>query len=754
MHLELHPAQLASSPATRAMFPARLRSGSALLFAGLLFTGLAFLAGCGGGGSSGSVTPPGGVGGAPTAAIGFPPSGVVTDAASLFVRGSSMSSSTITSVEVGGIAAATADGYKNWTAFVPLTEGASSLSVRTEDSDGLVDTIAAEVLVARVPFILAQTVGVAYDGFRNDLLLLDSVPGTLLRVDLQTAAGSELASDIQNARALAVHAAADRVLVTAGALGQVGVDITGGVLAFRLSDGARSELSGPHQGLGPRLDDPLGIAVNALGNVAYVADGALSEIVAIELSTGNRSIVAATGPAADDPLGVAFDPTRNRLLVTARAGLALWAIELGAGTRIVLSNAGVGNGPAFALPLGVRYDALGDRYIVTDGELGAIFAVDPFIGNRSILSDAETGGGPLLASPVGLAFDGGGRLFTADSGRDALLQVSTTTGNRTSVFDTSFSSGPLIANPVGLALAFSGEVAYVADRVGVYGVAIGVPEGSSGGPQAGERRLISGGEIGVGPEFMELTGLARLPEPVAGGSAPSIGADPARMFVTDRLRLAVLSVGDKGARAIVSGPAAPGPALVGPRSIALLPDSFGGPGSLRAVVCDYAVGAGQLIEVDLESGERRLLSGPAHGGGPALARPAAAVGAPDGERLWTIDIEQDRVYEVRLPSGNRDILSESGIGTSLAGDDAADLVLDEVLNRLLAVSGGNPRIVSIDLASGLRSVVTGPAQGAGPLLVEPTALGFDGSTLFVSDRGRASVFGVDVASGQRVLVTN
>ena len=703
----------------------------------------------GGGGGGGSTTPPGGTFNPPTANIAFPPTGVVTDAATLFVRGNSQSPTTIASVEVDGVSAGTVDGFASWSAFVPLGQGPAALDVRTEDVDGRVDSSAASILVARVPLLLSETVGVAYDPLRNNLVLLDLDPGALVTVDGQTAAETVLVEGLPNASAVAVHAATDRALVTAS---EIGLSSEGGVLAFQLSDGVRSVFSGPGAGSGPVILDPRGIAINALGNVAYVADGFTSDTFIVDLSTGDRSVLLAVGPAAGDPTAIAFDPTRSRILITAEAGLALYAIDLATGQRGVLSNGGVGNGPAFEDPRGVRYDALRDRYLVTDAGLRALIAVDPFTGDRTIVSDDELGGGPFFGRPSGLAFDAGGRLFLADAGRDALLQVNPVTGVRSSVFDTSFGFGPLILDPVGIALNFAGDTAYVADRLGVYRVSIGL----GGGGLAGERQLLSGGEIGDGPPFSELTGLVRLPEIVPAVPPQASLGDEVRTFVTDVQRLAVMSIANNGTRAVVSDPTFPGPALAGPRSIAILPDSLGGGGAPRAVLSDFqlAVGNGQLVEVDLSTGERRLLSGASQGGGPALHSPAATVGSSDGTELWTVDVVEDRIVGVRLPSGNRDVLSAGGgFAASFTGSVDADLVLDEALDRLLVVTGGSAQVVSVDLQTGLRTVLSSSVQGDGPQLAQPSALSLSGGSLFVTDRGRSSLLAVEVVSGARVLVS-
>jgi hypothetical protein len=159
-----------------------------------------------------------------------------------------------------------------------------------------------------------------------------------------------------------------------------------------VATGNRTIVASPTVGSGPALIDPLGLAVNAVGE-AFVVDQILDAVVGVNLLTRARSIVSGC-PVSDDPCPVP-----------------------------------VGSGPDFLDLRSIAAEA-NDSLVVTDAELGAVVRVDTGTGNRTIVSDSSTGQGPIWFSPVGITVESSGMILVADSGRRAVFRVDPISGNR------------------------------------------------------------------------------------------------------------------------------------------------------------------------------------------------------------------------------------------------------------------------------------------------------------------------------------
>ncbi len=187
-----------------------------------------------------------------------------------------------------------------------------------------------------------------------------------------------------------------------------------------------------------RLKNPLGVAVDAAGNV-FVADSGNARIVRI--SGGGATVVAGNGTQG------------------------LWG-DGGPATAAELKN-----------PSGVVVDAAGNLYIADTGN-AAIRKVLPngLIGEAVGTGSAGFGGDGAramcaqLKNPAGVALDPQGRLYIADTGNSRVRGVAangiilTLAGNATAGFggDGSASSSAQLKNPAGVAVDAVGNI-YIAD---------------------------------------------------------------------------------------------------------------------------------------------------------------------------------------------------------------------------------------------------------------------------------------------------
>lgn len=330
---------------------------------------------------------------------------------------------------------------------------------------------------------------------------------------------------------------------------------------------------------------------------ALVADpgagtGFRGAILAVDLATGQRTVLSDFGDPAQEPLGlnmrgVAVAPDGS-LLVTdpfvGSSGLgALFAVDPASGVRILLSDFGdPAQGPVGSFPIGVAVGAAGPALVV-DSQAGALFAVDLGTGQRSVLSDfGDPGQGPLGQTPVRVALDPAtGAIWVADSDAGS----------------------------------------------GSFGALFRVD------PQSGDRLLVSdGGDGGQGPT---AAGLGRLAVEASGTVvvAHSDFADPGRL-------LRVEPVG--GARSLVTDFADPGPVcqIAGatqPRDLAVSPE-----GTILVVTTDSQIsGAGQLVAVD-----------PASGGRSSVSCFADPVQGPTGESPFGVALPSNVIFADGFEAGD------------------------------------------------------------------------------------------------------
>jgi len=64
------------------------------------------------------------------------------------------------------------------------------------------------------------------------------------------------------------------------------------VVAFDLTSGDRSVVADNNDGLGPPVEDPHGIAIDPANGVAYAVSDFPTELVVIELGTGERALLS------------------------------------------------------------------------------------------------------------------------------------------------------------------------------------------------------------------------------------------------------------------------------------------------------------------------------------------------------------------------------------------------------------------------------------------------------------------------------
>lgn len=213
--------------------------------------------------------------------------------------------------------------------------------------------------------------------------------------------------------------------------------------------------------------------------------------------------------------------------------------------------------------------------------------------------------------------------------------------------------------------------------------------------------------------------------------------------------------GTTGDRSLLSDNGNPklGPAFSQAAGIVVLPDG-------RIFVADLALNA--VIAVDAKSGARKLLAG---GDGVSIRQPfgitygridahlwliVADTGSPKGGQVigpLLVDPDSGAVRRLPSPPDNR-----------VAYNDPRSVAFSEASGKILVGNFGVGTIVEVDPLSGVRRMISdgGPkavGQGEGFVSVTDMILSTDGKSVIVVDLGREAVISVDLASGDRRVIT-
>ena len=265
-------------------------------------------------------------------------------------------------------------------------------------------------------------------------------------------------------------------------------------------------------------------------------------------------------------------------------------------------------GPTWLIPQGVAIEPDG-QIAVTDAGREALIRVDPVTGRRQ----AFAGSGPSLVRPNGVAAypqeSGLDRtLVIADSGRSGVFELN---GSQTIISNKEFDDEPeqvTLQDPFGIAV----ENNCTEDDCQTVVADAGLRAIVRLDRRTEERRIISGPEVGSGPEL-------RVPVDI------DVASD-GRLFVVDVGLNAILRVDPtNGSRAIVSGAGTGGsPDFERVRALAIESDG-------RLAVLDE--GARTVFRVDSRNAERSIISGPGVGSGPELRVPVDIAVASDGQLI-------------------------------------------------------------------------------------------------------------------------
>ncbi len=537
-------------------------------------------------------------------------------------------------------------------------------------------------------------------------------------VDLSTITHSEVASvavrhdaTLLNApRRMTLDLSGNRAFVSSGNWGADTV-----IREIDLASGLRHVVSSQTVGSGPVFDARLiGLAYDDVAQRLLAIDQ--NQLWAIDPVSGNRSVVAdpgtGTGAWPSEPFDLVFDGPGGRVFFSDRSVNAVVSIDLTSGDRTTISDSNVGAGPTFEQPNSLALDLANQRVLVADVDTSCpcrVTAVDLATGDRTTLSGDGVGTGPDLSMAFLAAHDAvGGHFYMGAWNR--VVDVDLATGNRTLVCDSTTGTGPLVATLQ--ALSWDGSrVLAVDDRLDA---ALAID------PATGNRTYVSSYALGSGPELLQP-------------STTAWDGDGQRIVVFDQIHAAVLGIAPEGgARALLSGPTVgSGPEPVG------VEDLYVADGV--ALIAGYD----GLIQVDLQTGDRQVVTSGSVGTGPVFVAFSAVVADPNGQQLWALDRDDPRLYTVDPDNGNRFILSDNATGTGPQIGVGLDLLFEG--DRLILLKA--QALLSVDRVNGDRSYLSGGNVGDGPMLQGNWMSHAGPGRVLVG--GPGSVMAVDLATGDR-----
>ncbi len=471
-------------------------------------------------------------------------------------------------------------------------------------------------------------------------------------------------------------------------------------------------------------------------------------------SLTNKATIIVRG-TANDPDGDSIEFVRvNGVDAVSDDGFANWeaTVPLGFGENILTVTAAdseqnplvvqpsirvLQQSVFFPFPAGAVVDEANNELFIADRRIPAVVAIDLETNERRIVSRNEEGDAFPFQDPSDIALVPAGAcasflptavrcLVVLDHRERAVFVVDADSGERVIL------SGGEGGNEVGAGPAFSSQAFHMA---------------------------------GAGPEFcpasladrfancalvMENFGLVKVVDLATGERVPVL--QNAVVDSPNFVRIHTLVVDDNSTCATV------------------LPDS-----NQCLIAVDPRLNA--VLAVDLDTGERAVLSGSARGNGPELNSPKALVlldashctsVLPSATRCAFVTNESERnVFAIDLTSGDRALLSSAdrGVGPNFSFID--ELIFDPVNQRVLAIDEDRDSPIVIDSVTGDRSFALDHQIGSGPELKDTSGLSplnnaqcetILGSTgipcAFIIDESTPQLLAINLATGDRIVISD
>ena len=484
--------------------------------------------------------------------------------------------------------------------------------------------------------------------------------------------------------------------------------------------------------------------IDAVNNrVIFLSQFTDRELWDISLADGTFTSIAADNQRPPSQSGFADVDVNSAgstaFLVEWASPALVQSVSLSTSAFTTISGDGVGAGPELAQPVSLELDETGNRAIVFDFETDRLMAIDLATGDRTTVSDPAQGPALRSSTTVQFTYDlasnfTSGQAVMAAPGRNDLVQIDMATGARDVMSSPSVGSGVTFHNLRGAGFDETTNRLFVVDsgRDTVFEV----------DPATGDRAIVIDTGVGAGPNMLFPTAIR---------------------FDSANSRLIVLDTGASGL---------PFP----DRDAAVFAVSI--PGGDRVYISGSNRGSGTnlgeafhfdeifeenrilvasrngLISVNLQTGDRTVVSSNTVGTGVTPFIPYAVAADPTNDRAFVLDTVADSVVEVDLSSGSRMTISSAAVGSGPNFDlPSSEMLFDAEGNRIFVSELTTASILQVDLDTGDRSVVSGSGVGQGnPLsVVGGLEINANGDTIYAAERNK--LIAIDIATGDTTTIS-
>ncbi len=632
--------------------------------------------------------------------IVFPSTQSFTESDSLTLLGTGVVDAANTPLKVNGVNALSSDGFKNWSARVPLVTGRNEVTLSTRDGTFLdsvfVDSDANLVLAGAVTF----------DPDRNRVLVFTS--GAIVAIDPTTGARSAFSNstvpDAKDPLVAPIDADIDPTRDRAVVLNVVAFptieppnpDSFARITMVDLATGERTHLP-------PLLDlSPVArLAVDSANNRALVVgvrdpdDLERVAVAGVDLTTGQVSTVAHF--PFSTPVDIAVDAPRNRALVVDSSYSYVDAIDLTTGERSGAFSFGSTD--------------LTPPIAVDEAHSTAFFGGEPFFGGLSELDLVGLNRRTILDVPhkvTSLAVDSrGNRLFAVEEEGTVITNIDLNEPRTSTLMQWHLPE----ERPE---LAISGHPTVDPDGNRILAMGFFVDKNLAQRPIQQIPGLIA---IDLTTRQSTLVSVNTQPPPPPPGTFPppilflptdggvAVQSEQGRAFVIHA------GIGDVLAVDLVTGERTIFAHFVGSNTNSSLQDIVLDSARNRVLISNQMrsetldgmpqfFGAHSIIEVDLTTGEGSLFSSPTTPDAEnPFVGPTNIALDPTRNRLLVAD--GDRIVAVDLTTGHRSIFA------TFVGSVVRDIEVDEVGRRILVGGIG----VALDAQTGAQTGFPFPVAG-------------------------------------------
>ena len=175
------------------------------------------------------------------------------------------------------------------------------------------------------------------------------------------------------------------------------------------------------------------------------------------------------------------------------------------------------------------------------------------------------------------------------------------------------------------------------------------------------------------------------------------------------------------------------------------------------VLEDSGVSADRLFEVDLATGARNLVFHSGDEFGSAIQGANKISHDVLDNRILIADMGGLAVKAIDLTDGSVTTLSDNMTGTGPAFQSLWDMVIDSANNQALVADATARALIAVDLATGNRRIVSdNDSVGSGNTMSSPTILTLDAANsvpYIYSGASREAILAVDLATGDRTVMS-